>query len=174
MNHIIIEGFMGSGKSKVGRILAKNMELPYIDVDKLITTKMKMSVNDIFERFGEAYFRAIESFVLKQLLDEKKRSIICIGGGVATMEQNLVYLKQMGKVVYLKKPVTELVARLEEKRADDPFFKGARIADTVKKMLAEREPYYKKAADVILDAKGMTPEQMAAEIQKQFSLSGEA
>ena len=90
------------------------------------------------------------------------------------MEQNLVYLKQMGKVVYLKKPMAELVARLEEKRADDPFFKGARIADTVKKMLAEREPYYKKAADVILDAKGMTAEQMAEEIQRQLSLSGEA
>lgn len=168
MNHIIIEGFMGSGKSKVGKTLAKNMKLPYIDVDKLIIAKMNMSVNDIFERFGEPYFRAIESFILKQLLDEKKRSIICIGGGMATMEQNLVYLKKLGKVVYLKKPAAELVARLEEKRADDPFFKGAKIADTVKKMLAEREPYYKKAADMVLDAKGMTSEQMAEAIQKQL------
>ena len=168
MNHIIIEGFMGSGKSKVGKTLAKNMGLPYIDVDKLITSKMNMSVNDIFERFGEPYFRAMEGFILKQLLDEKKRSIICIGGGLATFESNVTYLKKLGKVVYLKKPVAELAARLEEKRADDPFFKGTKIADKVKKMLAEREPYYKKAADMILDAKGMTIEQMAEEIQKHL------
>lgn len=169
MNHIIIEGFMGSGKSKVGRILAKNMGIPYIDVDKLITTKMNMSVNDIFERFGEPYYRAMEGFVLKQLLDEKKRSIICIGGGLATFEPNVAYLKKLGKVVYLKKPQAELAARLEEKRSDDPFFKGTKIADTVKKMLAEREPFYKKAADLVLDAKGMSAEQMAAEIQKQLA-----
>ena len=67
---------MGSGKSKTGRILAKNMGLPYIDVDRLITAKMNMRVIDIFERFGEPYYRAMEGFVLKQLLDEKKRSII--------------------------------------------------------------------------------------------------
>ena len=168
MNHIIIEGFMGSGKSKVGRILAKNMGLPYIDVDKLITTKMNMSVNDIFERFGEPYYRAMEGFVLKQLLNEKKRSVICIGGGLATFEPNAAYLKTLGKVVYLKKPQAELAARLEEKRSDDPFFKGTKIADTVKKMLAEREPFYKKAADLVLDAKGMSAEQMAAEIRKQL------
>lgn len=168
MNHIIIEGFMGSGKSKVGRILAKNMGLSYIDVDKLITSKMNMSVNDIFERFGEPYFRAMEGFILKQLLNEKNRCIICIGGGLVTFEPNVAYLKKLGKVVYLKKPVGELVDRLEEKRSDDPFFRGTKISDKVKKMLAEREPFYQKAADVILNAKGMSAEQMAQEIQKQM------
>lgn len=166
MNHIIIEGFMGSGKSRVAKILAKNMNLPYIDLDKKITTKMNMSVNDIFERFGEAYFRAVETYILKELLEEEKRSVICIGGGLATMPHNHPYLKKLGKVVYLKNSVAALVHNLEEKRANDPFFKGAKIVDKVKKLLAEREPDYKKVADIILEVKDMKAEETAKKIQE--------
>lgn len=168
MNHIIVEGFMGSGKSKVAKTVAKNMGLEYIDVDKKITTKMNMSVNDIFERFGEAYFRAMESFILNELLEEKERRVICIGGGLATIEQNDAYLKKLGKVVYLKNTVETLAGRLEEKRADDPFYKGVKIGEKVRKLLAEREPCYERVADLILKTDDMSTEEIAAEIQKQL------
>lgn len=169
IEHIIIEGLMGSGKSKVSRLLAKSLDLACVDVDKKITTKMNMSVNDIFERFGEAYFRAMETYTLKELLSEKKRSVICIGGGLATMEQNHPYLKQLGKVVYLKKPAAVLISQLEEKKADDPFFKDGQIKEKVEKMLKEREPSYEKVADIILECGSLSTEDIVEEIKKKIS-----
>ena len=67
MNHIVIIGFMGSGKTRVGKRLAKDLGLPFIDVDRLIVKKMNMSVKEVFERFGEAFYRALETMAVKEL-----------------------------------------------------------------------------------------------------------
>ena len=67
MNHIVIIGFMGSGKTRVGKRLAKDLGLPFIDVDRLIVKKMNMSVKEVFERFGEPFYRALETMAVKEL-----------------------------------------------------------------------------------------------------------
>ena len=67
MNHIVVIGFMGSGKTRVGKRLAKDLHLSFVDLDKAITTKVKMSVSEIFKRFGEPFYRAMETFAVKEL-----------------------------------------------------------------------------------------------------------
>ena len=67
MNHIVIIGFMGSGKTKVGKRLAKDFNLPFIDVDRVVSKKMNLTMKEIFERFGEPFYRALETTVIKAL-----------------------------------------------------------------------------------------------------------
>ena len=76
MNHIVIIGFMGSGKTRVGKRLAKDLGLPFIDVDRLIVKKMNMSVKEVFERFGEPFYRALETMAVKELSTDGERKVI--------------------------------------------------------------------------------------------------
>lgn len=147
MNHIIIEGFMGSGKSTIGKKLAKKLDIPFLELEKLITKKMNMSANEIFEKFGEAYYRAMESFELKELQEEKERSVITIGGGLPAMQQNWPMLEKLGCVVYLDVAPDVLVKRLEKGRTHI-MLKGGNLEEKVHKLLAEREESYKKVANV--------------------------
>ena len=70
MNHIVIIGFMGSGKTRVGKRLAKDFDLPFIDIDRVVTRKMNLSVKDIFDKFGEPFYRALETTVIKELIKD--------------------------------------------------------------------------------------------------------
>lgn len=70
MNHIVIIGFMGSGKTRVGKRLAKDFNLPFVDVDRVVSKKMNLTMKEIFDRFGEPFYRALETTVIKALCDE--------------------------------------------------------------------------------------------------------
>lgn len=82
MNHIVIIGFMGSGKTRVGKRLAKDLGLPFIDVDRLIVKKMNMSVKEVFERFGEPFYRALETMAVKELSTDGERKVISVSAGL--------------------------------------------------------------------------------------------
>ena len=102
MNHIVIIGFMGSGKTRVGKRLAKDLGLPFIDVDRLIVKKMNMSVKEVFERFGEPFYRALETMAVKELSTDGERKVISVSAGLPLQEQNQKYLQNMGTIIYLK------------------------------------------------------------------------
>lgn len=73
MNHIVIIGFMGSGKTRVGKRLAKDFNLPFVDVDRVVSKKMNLTMKEIFDRFGEPFYRALETTVIKALIDDPSR-----------------------------------------------------------------------------------------------------
>ena len=100
MNHVVIIGFMGSGKTRVGKQLSKDLGLQFVDLDKLITKKMNLSAREIFEKFGEAYYRALETVALKQLIQDSERKVISLGAGVPLQEQNEKYLKEAEFFIY--------------------------------------------------------------------------
>ena len=102
MNHVVIIGFMGSGKTRVGKQLSRDLGLPFVDLEKLIVKKMNLSVREIFEKFGEPFFRALETMALKELINDSERRVISLGSGLPLQEQNQKYLKELGTVVYLK------------------------------------------------------------------------
>ena len=102
MNHVVIIGFMGSGKTRVGKQLSKDLGLPFVDLEKIITKRMNLSAREIFERFGEPYYRALETLALKQLIQDSERKVISLGAGLPLQEQNEKYLRELGTVVYLK------------------------------------------------------------------------
>lgn len=102
MNHIVVIGFMGSGKTRVGKRLSSDLGLTFVDVDKVIVKKMNMSVKEILQKFGEPYYRALETMTVKALIEDKERKVISLGAGLPVQEQNEQYIKQLGTVVYLK------------------------------------------------------------------------
>lgn len=147
MGHIVLIGFMGSGKTETGKRLAKEMGIPFLDVDKKITSEMRMSVADIFSRFGEVFFRALETKAIKELGETEERMVISVGGGLPMQPQNHKYLKKMGTIVYLKGSVDTLKKRLRGDRTR-PLLQGADLEGKIRKMLASREPVYEELADI--------------------------
>ena len=150
MNHIILIGFMGSGKSSVGKKLAKNMKLEFVDTDKMIEEKSHMLISEIFAEYGEEYFRSLETLTLRQLLDCGQRLVISVGGGLPVQPQNREYLKKLGCVVYLKAATHTLTERLKGDKsrpllAEDP---KESLSEKIERLKSGREEIYKEVADV--------------------------
>ena len=147
MNHIVIIGFMGSGKTRVGKRLAKDFNLPFVDVDRVVSKKMNLTMKEIFDRFGEPFYRALETTVIKALIDDPEQKIISLGSGLPMQEQNAKYIKKLGTVVYLKGSYATLKKRLENS-SSNPLIEGEDKEDKIRKLLKQRDPVYTKFADV--------------------------
>ena len=167
MNHVVIIGFMGSGKTRVGKQLAKDLELPFVDLDRLITKKMNLSSREIFEKFGEPYYRALETLAVKQLIQDPERKVISLGAGLPLQEQNEKYLKQLGTIVYLKGSLAKLNKRLEGSRKD-PLLDGDDRDEKIKKLLKQRDPVYDKFADIKVVTGEKPFEELIKEIEEKL------
>lgn len=163
MNHLIIEGFIGSGKGKVGKLAGKKLNLPVIDVDRLVSEKVRMSTAEIYDRLGEPYYRALETIALGELTQIPQRSVIILGSGVAMMPQNGAYLKQLGRVYYISMRPKSVVANMKASKKHS-WIRPDSWEDQVMKIYKEREPAYKKVADVVIAGDGKTPEEIVEEI----------
>ena len=147
MENIFLIGFMGSGKTRVGKRLAQEYGLPFIDVDRVVTKKMNLTISEIFQRFGEPYYRALETLVIKELTNDKERKVISLGSGLPIQEQNQKYLKDLGTIIYLKGSLETLKKRLEA-GSSNPLLEGDDREDKIKKLLKQRDPVYAKYADI--------------------------
>lgn len=166
MNHIVIIGFMGSGKTRVGKSLSKELELPFVDVDKVITKRMHMSVKDIFDRFGEAFYRALETTVIKEMIHLDERMIVSLGAGLPMQEQNKKYINQLGTVVYIKGSYETLSKRLSD--THNPIAEEENHEEKIKKLLKQRDPVYAGFADIQV-VTGVKPfEGLVAEIKEKL------
>lgn len=163
MDNIIIEGFIGSGKGAAGRAVGKAMDLEVVDLDRKVSDRLKMSVADIYEKFGEVYFRAMETLVLKEMSEDKeaKRRVIVLGSGVAMMPQNEKYLKELGHVYYLRLTKETLRKRIRERSRAHRWISSDSWDEQVAAIFKERGPAYMKTADVVVDADGLRPEEIA-------------
>ena len=167
MNHVVIIGFMGSGKTRVGKQLAKDLELPFVDLDRLITKKMNLSSREIFEKFGEPYYRALETLAVKQLIQDPERKVISLEAGLPLQEQNEKYLKQLGTIVYLKGSLSTLKKRLDGSRKD-PLLDGDDRDEKIKKLLKQRDPVYDKFADIKVVTGEKPFEELIKEIEEKL------
>ena len=166
MNHIVIIGFMGSGKTRVGKRLAKDFDLPFIDIDRVVTRKMNLSVKDIFDKFGEPFYRALETTVIKELIKDQEQKVISLGSGLPMQEQNEKYIKQLGTVVYLKGSAETFRKRLEGN--NNPLLEGDNQEEKIKKLLKQRDPIYHKFADIEV-VTGVKPfEELIKEIESKL------
>lgn len=144
---IYLIGYMGSGKTTVGRRLAKLMNYAFVDVDHLFEERYRLSVFDFFEKYDEAAFRQIE----KELIEELSREsnvIISTGGGAPCFFDNLDVMKNSGVVVYLKMAVKSLADRLSNAKKVRPILKnlsGEELFSFIEKQLTEREVFYQQA-----------------------------
>ncbi len=165
--NVVLIGFMGSGKSSVGRIIAKKLGKRFIDMDDVIEDKASMSINDIFAKFGEEHFRDIESEVALMLAEDNNLVISC-GGGVILREKNMRALKKNGMVFYLKASPESIYRRVKDDNSR-PLLKVKDPLAQIKQLLSVRELLYNQWADIVIDTDSKSLEEVAEEIMKQIN-----
>ena len=158
---LILTGFMGSGKSSVGRILADRLGCPFVDLDAEIVAGAGRSINEIFADDGEESFRIMESACLERAL-EGGRSVVATGGGVVIADGNRDRMRRLGGVVNLGVSLPQVLRRLEGS-ADRPLFAGSDAPNRLKLLMDERKQFYADA-DIRIDTDGKSVEDVAAEI----------
>lgn len=166
---IVLIGFMGTGKSSVGRRLALTTGCPRFDTDQMIATALGMSITKIFARLGEERFREAETAVLEKL-DAAQPSIIVAGGGVVLRPKNVERLRELGTVVCLTADLPTLLKRLA-RRSHRPLLQTENRVETVQTLLLEREPLYQEAADFTVDTSALSHDQVAQSIEDSLALA---
>jgi shikimate kinase len=165
--NIFLVGFMGAGKTTVGRVLARKLGWRYCDADKVVETVTGKSVADIFSGHGEEYFRQLESETLRDLAG-KERQVVATGGGAVMREENMRAMKGGGVTVYLKAPMSVIWERIKHSKTR-PLLNVDNPYDAAEELLNKRIPFY-EAADVTVDTESLTPEQAAGEIIKKLGI----
>jgi shikimate kinase len=166
--NLVLVGFMGSGKSSVGRILSSLTGFALVDTDTLVAQEAGQSIPAIFKQHGEEYFRALETKVLQSLVG-RIGLIIATGGGVITVEANRKLLAQIGPVVWLDASTDQLFQRV--KNSKRPLLQTEDPRRTVEDLYRAREPLYREAAAIRIDSGDLTHRQAAeavlAAVQRQ-------
>jgi len=159
---IVLIGFMGAGKSSVGRTLARLTGLGRFDTDEMIANRFGLSISEIFEAQGEEKFQEAETETLRELVD-RGQAIIVTGGGIVLRKENVDLLRELGAIFYLSADEDTLFARIS-RRTTRPLLQTADPRATLKELLAARLPLYRSAADVEVDTSRLKHEEVARKI----------
>jgi len=165
MKNIVLTGFMGVGKTEVGRELSTILGWKVIDVDDEIVKSRKMSINEIFSRFGEPAFRDMETDMIRKI-SQKKNVIISTGGGVVLKQENMELLKTRGVVVCLTARPETILKRTGRNR-ERPLLQVEDPLQRIHDLLELRRPCYEKA-DITIDTEGKSPIGIAGEILERM------
>jgi len=149
-SNIALIGFMGAGKSAVGRALAAKLDMEFIDLDSLIEKKAGRSISEIFARDGEPAFRRMEAEITAQVAGKEKKVIAC-GGGIVLEQNNIDLLRKSSVIVYLAAEPAILLRRVLNSQERRPLLDVADPAPAIRSLLKFRRPMYEKAADIIID-----------------------
>jgi shikimate kinase len=160
--NIVLIGFMGSGKSTIGKVLSQQLEMDWIDTDIFIENKMGMSIDQIFEKYGEEDFRNIECSVIEEISETKNKIISC-GGGSVLNKENISNLKKNGKIIWLQAEVEDIYKRLKEDQSR-PILKGKMKKEYISELLQERESYYLEASDMSIHTHMKDKDEIGKEI----------
>lgn len=163
-NAIVLIGFMGAGKSSVGRTLARMTGLPRFDTDEMVAARFGLTIPEIFEVHGEQKFRDAETEALRELSD-KRQAIVVTGGGIVLREENVALLRECGTIVYLAADEETLFARIS-RRPTRPLLRTTDPRATLSELLAARLPLYREAADVEVDTSLLSHDEVARKILK--------
>ena len=141
--NIVLTGFMGTGKSTVGKLLAENLKYNFVDTDGLISESAGLDIPSIFEIGGEEYFRALERETIERLLDfHQGEYVIATGGGSVISGKNRNTMKKAGIILLLTAAPDAILERIGH-NLDRPLLKGENAPETIKRLLKERDPYYR-------------------------------
>ena len=162
--NIYLIGMMGSGKSTVGKILAKKMAIPFIDLDHYIEVKNNKSITNIFKENGEAHFRELESDALSQI--EESTVLVACGGGIVQNKTNRETLLSTGKVVFLHASIPEIAKRLKDS-IDRPLLKEKERIQELTKIWNGRKDYYQETAHILVNTDRQSPNEISEDIFKQ-------
>ncbi|HEY2328742.1 MAG TPA: shikimate kinase [Verrucomicrobiae bacterium] len=166
--NLALIGFMGTGKTSVGRVVAEHMHFEFLDTDEIIQSRTNCSIADIFQKDGEPAFRALERQVVGELAAREK-TVIATGGGLPTNPENLAALKTHALVVCLWSSPEKIWERVRY-QSHRPLLHDADPQKKIRELLAAREPFYKQA-DVLINTELRSAREVAQQIELQFKLA---
>ena len=160
---------MGAGKSTISDYLSTMFAMEVVEMDQLIAEREGMSISDIFETYGEEYFRNMETNLLIEM-QEKKNVIISCGGGVAMRERNVAEMKKNGRVVLLTAHPQTILDRVKDSD-DRPLLNGHKHVEYIEQLMEARREKYEAAADIVVDTDNKTILQICEDlIQKLLEM----
>lgn len=167
--HIILIGFMGSGKSTIGKELARMGQRTFLDTDEYIEEKEGKKISEIFAQNGEDYFRTLETRLLQKLglQNTPCEYVIATGGGLPINQANQEILKSLGVIVYLKAASDIIYERLERDKKRPLLQQGNKI-ERIQTLLTQREPIYQKLCDICIMTGHKEIETILNEIESQY------
>lgn len=163
--NIVITGFMGTGKSTVGKIVSKKLKMKFKDIDELIEKATAMKISEIFKKFGEQRFRDMETEMVK-LVTKKDAQVISTGGGAILREENFHRLKENGVVFCLTASEKTIFERLKNNK-ERPLLQVENPQEKIKELMEQRTPFYEKA-DFIIHTDSLSVEEVADKIIKEY------
>ncbi|MHB9131423.1 MAG: 3-dehydroquinate synthase [Armatimonadota bacterium] len=162
MAHLILAGFMGTGKSTVGRLLADRLHCPFVDCDTAIETVAAKPISRIFAEEGESAFRALESRMLASLL-QKESSVLALGGGALSSPENLELIKRAGPIICLAADPTTIYQRVTSQPEQRPLLKVAEPLAKIQELMESRQSCYAQA-DVQVDTTDLQPGEVVEQV----------
>jgi shikimate kinase len=164
---IVLLGYMASGKSAIGKSLALNLNLPFIDLDNYIESCEDLLISDIFSKKGEIYFRKKETEYLQELINLKNDCIISLGGGTPCYGNNMDIITNNSKSIYLNASINTIFERLKNETSQRPLVATIgkdNLKEYIAKHLFERSPFYSKASEIV-SVDNKTIEQIVKELK---------
>jgi shikimate kinase len=168
IQNLALIGFMGTGKSSIGRLLAVHLHFRFIDTDELIESRAGRNIADIFAQAGEEVFRGIERQVVSELT-RAQRTVISTGGGLAANAENMASLKQHALVVCLWAS-PEIIWDRVHAQTHRPLLQGPDAMVKIRELLAKREPFYRQA-DVLVNTEMRSIKEVAQHVLHQFQIA---
>ena len=160
--NIVLTGFMATGKTEISKAISEISKYNLVDTDDMIVDQEGITINEIFDKCGEEYFRKTETGIIDKLA-ELEPCIVSCGGGMAMREVNVEKMKKIGKVVLLTATPETIYSHVKDS-TNRPLLNGNMNIPYIKKLMEERAPKYNAAADIVIETDGCTPSQVADKI----------
>jgi len=160
----ILIGFMGTGKTSVGKLLSSKLNTRFIDMDNEIEKREQKTISNIFKDYGEDYFRKLESNLLKELLKEDN-IVISTGGGIITKQENIEILKKEERVIFLDASVEKIQKNISKEIDTRPLLKESKnVYETINNLLEKRLDQYNNISDIKISINDKNINEVVSEI----------
>jgi shikimate kinase len=164
---IALIGFMGTGKTVVGKLLAEKLGKEFLELDEIIIKMAGKPIPAIFQEQGEITFRELEIEAVRRV-SEKKNAVLSCGGGIVLNKINIDRLKQEHVIIHLTAKPGEILKRIEGDINERPLLSMPDKARQIRELMEFRRPYYERAADIVINTSGLKPEKVADVIVKRL------
>ncbi len=165
-NNIFLIGLMGSGKTSIGKILAKKLKKNFFDIDDEIINKMNLTISKIFKNYGETKFREMESEILGEL-KANRNAVISTGGGIILNKKNISRMKTTGFIVHLDVDIKTQMFRVKNTE-NRPLLNGKNLLNKLKEMKEERDKIYKRVSDITIITTKKSRSKIVTEIEDEL------
>ncbi len=162
-NSLALIGFMGAGKTAVGKVLAEKLGKEFIELDTLIEQRAGKTIPEIFRQYGEVRFRELEIEAAKEVSGKKKVVVAC-GGGLVLNKINIDRLQKEFIIVYLTASPQVILKRTAADKNERPLLKGDEKAERIRELLKYRQPFYERAADIKINTSKLSVNNVAEQI----------